>query len=158
MVRVVGLPDVEADFARKVFHLLVLQDDELLVGRRFEEEGDSFFLEHGDHVLCTLDGVRGDAAVEVVREEGVELDAQEAALREKGAVLLDGGKEVFRSLLCEDDGLSAEGADLGPADVKDVAQAGEVRQCKVAGGAGEGVAEPGSVDEQRQAMLMCNRL
>ena len=121
VVGVVGLPDVEADFRGEGFQVVVFQDHELLVGRGFEEEGDSFFLEHGDHVLCTLDGVRGDATIEVVREEGVELDAEEAALREKGAVLLDGGEEVLRGLFCEDDGLSAEGADLGSADVEDVA-------------------------------------
>ena len=72
---VVGLPDVEADCAREVLHLLVFQDHKLLVGRSFEEEGDTFFLEDGDHVLGAVDGVGGDTAVEVVREEGVELDA-----------------------------------------------------------------------------------
>ncbi len=158
MVRVVGFPDVEADLGGEGFHVGVFQDYKLLIGRGFEEEGDAFFLEDGDHFLCAVDGVRGDAAVEVVREEGVELDAEEAALREEGAVLLDGGEEVLRRFLREDDGLAAEGADLGPADVEDVAEAGQVRQGEVAGGAGEGVAQAGAVDEQRQAVLMGNRL
>ena len=76
----------------------------MLIGRRFEEEGDALFLEDGDHFLCAVDGIGGDAAVEVVREEGVELDAEEAALREEGAVLLDGGEEVLRGLLRKDYG------------------------------------------------------
>ena len=42
-------------------------------------------------------------------------------------MLLDGGEEVLRGFLREDDGFAAEGADLGSADVEDVAQAGEVR-------------------------------
>ena len=93
-----------------------------------------------------------------VREEGVELDAEEAALRQEGAVLLDGGEEVLRGLFREDDGLAAEGTDLGSADVEDIAQTGQIRQGEVAGGTGEGVAQPGAVDEQGQAVLMGNRL
>ena len=56
------------------------------------------------------------------------------------------------------DGFAAEGADLGAADVEDVAQAGKIRQGEVAGGAGEGVAEAGAVDEERQSVLMGNGL
>ena len=155
---VVGLPDVEADFGGEDAHVAVFEDYELLVCRGFEEEGDAFFLENGDQVPGAVDGVGGDAAVEVVREEGVELDAEEAALREEGAMLLDGGEEVFRGFLREDDGFAAEGADLGSADVEDVAQAGEVRQGEVAGGAGQGVAQAGTIDEQGQSVLVRNRL
>ena len=155
---VVGFPDVEADLGGEGFHVVILQDHKLLVGRGFEEEGDAFFLEDGDHVLGAVDGVRGDAAVEVVCEEGVELDAEEAALREEGAMLLDGGEEMLRGLFRDDDGFAAEGADLGSADVEDVAQAGEVRQGKVAGGAGQGVAQAGAVDEQGQSILVRNFL
>ena len=158
VVRVIGFPDVETDFGGKGFHLFVLEDYELLVGRGFKEEGDAFFLEDGDHVLRPVDGVRGDPPVEVVREEGVELDAQEAALRQEGAVLLDGGEEVLRRLRREDDGFAAQGADLGAADVEDVAEVLQVRQGVVAGGAREGVAQAGAVDEQRQPVLMGNRL
>ena len=73
-------------------------------------------------------------------------------------MLLDGGEEVLRGLFREDDGLAAEGTDLGPADVEDVAEVLHVRQGEVAGRAGEGVAQASSVNEQRKAMLMGNCL
>ena len=88
------MPDVEADAPGEAIHVAVLEDHKLLVGRGFQEEGDAFLLQDGDHVLRAVDGVFRDAAVEVVREEGVELDAQETALREEGAVLLDGSPTI----------------------------------------------------------------
>ena len=158
VIRVVRLPDIEADFGGEGLQLLILQDYELLVGRSLEEEGDAFLFEHGNHVPRAVDCVRSDAPVEIVSEEGVELDAQEAALRQQGAVLLDGGEKVLRRTPGEDYGLSAQGADFGAADVEDVAEILQVRQGVVAFRACEGVAQAGAVYEQRQAVLMGNRL
>ena len=155
---VVGFPDIEADFRGEGFHVVVFQDYKLLIGRCFKEEGNPFFLQHGNHFLRPVDGVRSDAAVEVVRKEGVELDAQQAALRQEGAMLFDGGEEVLRGFLRENDSFTAQGTDLGAADVEDVAEVFHVRQGEVAGGTGEGIAEAGTVDEQRQAVLVGDAL
>ena len=146
---VVGLPDVESDFLTKPFHVSVLQNHKLLVGRGFEEEGDAFCLEDRDHVLCPVDGVLRNAAVQPVGKEGVELDAEEAAFGQESAVLLDRREKVLRGLLRENDSLAAQGADFGSADVEDVTEVLQVRQRIIASRACQGISQAGSVDEKR---------
>ena len=72
-------------------------------------------------------------------------------------MLLDGREEVLRRIaLREDDGLAAEGADLRAADVEDVGEAGDGRKVEVGRRAGESVAEPRAVQEERQVIFCAN--
>ena len=68
-------------------------------------------------------------------------------------MLLDRGEEVGGSAGGEDDRFSAEGADFGAADGKDVTEGGQVGQGEVARGAHEAVAQAGAVDKQGEAVL-----
>ena len=158
MVRIAGLPDVESDLLLQLRHPAVLQDDELLVGRGLEEEGDAFAPQDSNEVLRPLDGVRRDPAIEIVREERVELNAEQPAFCQEGAVLFHRREEVFRGSLRENDGFPAEGSDLGSADIEDIAEVFQVREGIVAGRTGQGIAQTGPVDEERQLVLMRNRL
>ena len=79
MIRIVRLPDVEADVPGEFLHALVFQDDKLLIGRGFQKERNPFFFEDNDQFPGTVNGIGGDAAVKVVREQGVKLNAEEPA-------------------------------------------------------------------------------
>ena len=135
-------------------HLSVLQDDELLVGGRLKGEGEAALPEDLLQLFRHGDGMLADAEVQIIREEGIELHAQQAALGQQRAVLLDGVHKMRRFVsLREDDRLTAEGADLGTADVEDIAEGSQVRQGEVRGGAGQAVAQARAVNEQQEAVL-----
>ena len=53
-------------------------------------------------------------------------------------------------------GFTEQGAYLGAADVENIAQARQLRQCQVAGIAGEAVAQTGAVNEQRQTAFFAH--
>ena len=65
--------------------------------------------------------------IEVVGEQGVELQADEGSLGNDGAVLFLDGEEMLVSLTVgEDDSLATEGTNLRTTDVEDVSVACEI--------------------------------
>ena len=98
-----------------------------------------------------------DSSVQIIGEEGIELNPEKPTFRQEGAVLLDGGEEVRRCISAgEDDGFAAEGPDLGSADVENIAEAGDIRQGHICRRAGQAISEAGSVDEERQAVFFAD--
>ena len=149
-----GLPHLEAHFSVEALHLFGGEQGKLLVGGRVVEERDAFLLHRLPEAACLLDGVGGDAQVEAVGHKRVELHAEQAALGHEGSVLLDHGEELARRIAPgKDHGLAAEGSDLRAANVEHVAEAGQLRQREVALGAGQRVAQSGTIDEERQPIF-----
>ena len=69
-------------------------------------------------------------------------------------MLFDLGDEVLRCIvLGEDNGFAAQCADFCAADVKDIAEPTQLRQCDVIFGTGECIAETGAVEKQRQVVF-----
>ena len=92
----VGLaPVAELYVARQPLHGVIVQDDELLVGGRVKVELVAFFLEYLFHPHGHLDGMARQVEVEVVCEQGFELQTDEGTLGDDGSVLLLDAEEVF---------------------------------------------------------------
>ena len=117
----------EFDVSAQPFRLFVVDDHKLLVGGGVDEELITLFLEDGFHPHGHLDGVFGKTEVEVVCEEGIELETDEGTLGDDGAVLLLDGEEMLVGLAVgENDGLTTEGTNLRAADVEHIAMAGQI--------------------------------
>ena len=139
-------PETNGHYVLQFLCPFIRQDDELLVRGRRQVDLDAMFLEDGFQFFRLLDGVFPDAEVQVLREECVELDAEESPLREKRTSLLDERHEVvWLVVLCEDDRFAAEGAAFGAADVEDVAEFCDVRERHVGLFAREAVCQTGAV-------------
>ena len=97
--------------------------------------------------------MRSAAPIEIVREERVELDAEQASLREKRAALFHNGEEMrHRSRLREDDRLADERAALRPADVEHIRQPRDIRERHIVRAAAERVRQARAVKEERHAV------
>ena len=84
-------------------------------------------MEDAFHLHGHIDGVARQLEIEIVGEQGIELESDECALGNDGTVLLLDGEEMLVGLsVGEDDGLATEGANLGSTDVENVAVA-----CKI---------------------------
>ena len=105
---------------------------------------------------CHVDGMAADLEIEVIREERVELDAQQAAFREERAVQFDVGEEMGRRAFREDHRFAAEGAHFCAADIEDVGQGGDIGERHVGGGAHEAVAEARAVDVEGQGVFVAD--
>ena len=127
----------------------------MLIGRRIQEEFVTLVQEQFLQLHSQVNGALGYLEVQSVREQGVKLDAQQAAFGHQGTVLFHHGKEVLRSLSGrENHGLAAEGAYLGTADGEDVAEPGQILDGDVAGGAHKAVTQTGTVHKQRQGVFL----
>ena len=86
---IVLLPEAELGLAFQRGQLLVGQHDEHLIRGRIHEERIALFgqslLEHGGG----LNGIFADGLVQVIGEQHIELDAQQTALCQQSALLLD---------------------------------------------------------------------
>ena len=83
------LPETNGHCVLQFLCPFIRQDDELLVCGRRQVDLDAVLFEDGFQFFRLLDGVLSDAEVQVIREECVELDAEESPLREKCTSLLD---------------------------------------------------------------------
>ena len=124
---VVRPPVGEADVLRQLLHLLVGQDDELLVGGRVEIELIAVLLENLFHLHGFFYGVTGQLEVEVVGKQRLELQADECALGNDGSMLFLYGEEVLMGIAMRKHySFAAQGSNLGTADVEDVAMASQI--------------------------------
>ena len=96
-------------------------------------------------------GVAGHVKVQAILQQRLELDAQQAALGQHGAPLLHVPAEVVVRGV-HHQGLTEEGAVLGAADVEGIRQCRQVREGQVIVRRGEGGTQPGTVQEQEQAV------
>ena len=128
-----------------------------LVRRRKGGEGVAVLGERRTDAVCHADGVRAAALVESVREEGIELDAEHASLRQKCAALLHDGEEMRHgALLREDDRLAEECAAFRSADVERIAEPRDGGEGQLVCTAAERVCEPRAVEEERNAVRAAN--
>ena len=96
----------------------------------------------------------GNLKVQIVGEQGVKLDAQQTALGHAAAPLLHDEAEILLQRRVHDHhGLAEQGSPLGAADIAPVAQAGDLRYGQLRAVGHDAVAQPGPVDEQRQAVF-----
>ena len=91
-------PRLEGRMAVQFLLLPVVENHELLVGRRIHEETVVPVSKSLLELLCHVVGVSGDAEIQPVGEQRVELDAQQTSLCQEGTVLLDDGEEVSQQL------------------------------------------------------------
>ena len=139
-------------FFLELFERRVRENRELLVCGRICEECAARFLTDGGDALRLHDGLFGDLKVQVVGEQHVELDAEQTALGQHAAALLDVVAEIgldFR--VCDDDCFAEQRAHLRAADVEHIAQVAQVAQRHVIFRGGQPVAEPRAVDEEVQS-------
>ncbi len=133
------------------------EDDELLVGGRVDVEAVAPLGKSAAELHGHADGMAGNAQVEPVGEERVELQAQQAAFCKQGAVLLDEGEEVGEQLrVGNDDGLAEKRTHFCAADVEHVAQTGNVAKRDVGCFRREAVAQARTINEERDAVPMAH--
>lgn len=89
------LPEGGLVVGGKMLSLVLGEDGELLVGVGVEVEGDSPLLECVPNPQGLLHRLLRQPEVEVVREQGLELDAQKPSLGQHTALLLDEVAEVL---------------------------------------------------------------
>ena len=76
-----------------------------------------------------FDSVPAGLLVQMIREQGVKLESGDPPFGQQGAVLLDDGKKMGNGIVLREHNRFAEqGAALGAADIKHVAQTGQIRQ------------------------------
>ena len=143
-------PEAHGDVCGKVGELIGTQCEEDLVRGRVGGECIALLRERRTDAVSHGDRVRAAALIEAVREEGVELDAEDASLRQQRAALLDDGEEVRHGIrFREDNRLAEECTALRPADVERIAEARDGGERQLAYGTAEGVCEPRAVEEER---------
>src|SRR5699024_6815412 len=102
-----------------------------------------------------LVGVVGQGHIAALLEQLLKLDAQQPALGQHAAPLLDVVAEIgLEGRVQDHQGLAEQGAVLGAADVEGVAQPAQVGQGGTAGGQAAG--QPGAVQVQPQAQLIAD--
>ena len=147
------LPEAVVEDGPESVEVVIGHDGEDLVGGGVDEQGHATSAQRVPDAVGAMDGRLAEVQVEIIGEERVKLEAGDASLGEKCAMLLDDGEEVGDGARSRyHDGLAEEGAALGAADVEDVAEACDVGEGDVVGGAGEGVGQPCAVDVQTQVV------
>ena len=128
MVMVIWPPLRELYLLRQSLHLLVGQDDELLVGGRVKIELVASQQEHLLHLHGFLDGVTRQLEVKVVSEQGLKLKTYQSPLGYYCTMLLLDREEVLMGIaVSEYDGLAAQRANLGASDIKHITVTGQIR-------------------------------
>lgn len=113
--------------------------------------------EGGAQPVRSRDSILPDVQVEVVGEQRVKLQAEQAAFGQQGAVLLDNGEEMrHATTLREDDGLAEQGTAFRAADVECIGQCREVGEHGVVGRAGECVGQPRTVHVEGQLVALAD--
>ena len=152
---VVLLPVLDRHVLTDASEVVIVQDHELLVGRRLEEELVAFLMQHAAQSMCGIDRIAADLEIQAVGHERLELHADETPLGKKRPVLLDARNGMRRSIArWKHHCLAAERTDLGAADIEDIAQLRKLRQRDVALIGREGVTQTRTVHEQRNIMLV----
>ena len=124
----------ELHLTAQALYQFVVDDDELLVGGRVDEELVTFLREDLLHPHGHLDGVFGETEIQDLSrpprrggEERIELQADKGTLGDDGSVLLLDGEEVLVGFsIGEDNGLATEGSDLRATNIEDIAMAGQI--------------------------------
>ena len=148
-----ALPVLIAEVLPQNGQLLIRHNGVLLVGGGVKQQGISGGDEDIPDLIGHLIGMAGNSEIQIVSEQGVELDAQQTALGHAAAPLLHDEAEVLlQSRVHDDHGLTEQSTDLGAADIEHVAQVGDLRQGQVSTVGHDAVAQPGAVDEQGQAV------
>ena len=149
MVVIIFFPEADCHILFQLFELIILQNDELLIGRGFQVKGQPFLLEDLLHILRHFDGVAADLKIQVIGKKGIELNAQKSALRQQGAALFHGVHKVLRLIVfSKHHRLAAEGA-----DVKNIAEPADVCKGHIALKAHQAVAQSGPVHIQGDFIL-----
>ena len=95
--------------------------------------------------------------VQVVGKQNVKLDAQQTALCQQAAPLLDEGTETVDEVgIGNDHRFAEQGALLGAANVEHIAQTGDVGQGQVTAVGSQCVTQTGAVQEQGQLVLFAH--
>ena len=138
----------------QAFHQAVLQNQELLVCRRFQIESIPLLVEQRFQLLGTVDGVPGNPEIQSIGKQRVELNSKHTALCQKRAVLLDRGQKMCRGFpVRKYHSLAQQSAGLSSADVKYVAELCQLRKRQIRAAAGKPIAQTRSVDKQRNVVL-----
>ena len=145
----------------QLFIPLVRQNKELLIRRGIVQQLAALGLKGGADAQGLLVGAAGHREVETVPaavlavQQGQELPAQQAALGQHTAVLLQAIAEIrLEVIVCDDNGLAEECTALGTAEIEHVAECGVILQAQVIGGARQAVGHAGTVHKQIEAQLI----
>ena len=131
-------PEAELRFLLQFIHPVIADDDENLVRERIEIERVSAFAERLSDLVSCLDCGLSDGLVEVIGEQRIELDAEQPAFGQQGAMLLDDGEKMGNAAFFrQDDGLAQQRAAFGSADIEDITEPGQIRQGQFIGRAGQ---------------------
>ena len=140
-----------------MFNDAVGQDKELLVGGGVDEWLIAAALKERTQTKGQSYAMTANAEVEVIREEGAELNAEHASLGEHGAVGFLQGKEAGQKFGARThDGFTAEGPHLRAADIEHIGQPVDVLQCHIRIAGRQAVAQSCAVQEQLHAVFMAD--
>ena len=99
----------------------------------------------------------GEAEIQLVCEQRIELQADERALGDDGSVLLLDGEEMLVCLAVgEDDGLASEGSDLRATDIENITMTGQIGQGDVVAFGHQTIAEAGPVYIERNLVALAH--
>ena len=129
----------------------------MLVGKRLGDYGETlgrkaFFKAH-----CHVDSVPADFLIKIVGEQSLKLQAEQPAFGENRSVLLHYGMKVRLQLRGKQHrSFSDQGAALCAADIKGVAELGDVFESKVAARGSKGIAKAGTVKVKIKTVFAAN--
>ena len=152
-----GLPDGELHPPEQLLGQNGGHDDKLLVGRRVDIRPEAMGGKDALEPRRLVDGMLGDAEIEVVGEEHVKLHTHESPLSQERAMEFHCGEEVGRLVgMGEDNRLAAKRPHLCAPDVEDVAMAGEERQADIVARRHDAVAQASPVNIEGQMVVAAN--
>ena len=134
--------------------LFLCHGQENLVGRGVKGQRIAVFSEGFPQFVSCPDGGISDVEVEIIREEGIELEPGYKALGQEGTVLFDDGEEMGnQARIRKDDHLAEQGSAFRPADVEGTTETCQIGQGDVVCRAGEGIGQTGSVHIEFQLIF-----
>ena len=95
------LPEAELCLAFQCSQLGIFQHKEDLVGGGIHKEAVALFRKAGLQAVGRGNGIFADGKVQIIGEQHIELDAQQPALCQQCALLLDHGHKVCRCTVGE---------------------------------------------------------
>lgn len=156
VVVVDGFPCFKEDLGCQLFHLSVGKFDKLLIGRRVAK-GETCIREELSELHGFVNGVLSDAQVESFGKKSIKLNACHTALCQQGTVTFDDGEELTRCIAArENDGFATEGTDFSATYVENVAMMSQPRQVEVTFCRHKPVAEAGTINEERNLVLLAD--
>ena len=154
-MRVVGLlPETHLHLLSQGCIPVLIKNDKNLIGGRWESKLIPFLHQGIPDSPGCLHGSAADSAIQVIRKEGLEHDPCDPPFCQQRAMLFDDREQMRNVIMLRNNNRFPEKRTaLGSANIEDIAQSGQIRQCHVVFRTGKGIGESCAVHIERNRVF-----